>query len=90
MVLHIRLDEAARVVVDLRVCRNARGACRPTGAGTKRTTSLAAGPARIALRHARRSGLPRPGRYELRLVATDADGNRGAARRFVLRIVSTR
>jgi len=80
------LDERASVVVALRACRAQRGTCRPTGAATTRTLRLAAGRPRILVRDVRRTGLPRAGRYELRLSARDASGNRARTQRFVLRV----
>lgn len=89
-VLRLRLDEPARVVVGLRICRSRSGTCRPKGDGTKRTLKLAAGRPRVRMSDVRRSGLPQAGRYELRLAASDAARNRAPTQRFVLRIVVAR
>jgi hypothetical protein len=82
----LMLNEDARVVFSYRACRSSSGRCRPRGEPTERTLRLRAGRPRVLVGHVFTTGLPRRGRYELRMTARDVAGNRGRTQRFVLRI----
>lgn len=75
--LRLRLSEAARVIVELRTTR------RPARRIVRVRRALPAGGAAVRLRVPRAA---RPGRYLLRITATDAAGNTAPARTVTVRV----
>ena len=79
----VRAAKARKVLLRLRSSEAAKATIVLDG---RRTTALPLGTATAKLRVARKLGRLRPGRHVLRIVATDAAGNRSAARKLVLKV----